>query len=378
MGVFEDFLAAASDRNPEECWVWPHATTANGYGVCRVIALGRTMAVSRAMYSALVGPVPRHMELDHLCRNRRCANPAHLEIVTHAENVKRSYAARRQDMGLTEPKKKSRGSTMKKILIVPVLAAAALAAMAGPASAHTPTITAECSTLSVDLRWYETGSTVTVVVDGATTTATFGPNWSGEFTGTKSWTVTVDNHGGERDRYDIERHGRFTDCTPTTSSTTVPTPSTTVPVETPFDVAVTQTRGWFGHDCTTTTAWVQFVNGGTLADRVAVGTHVVDVPAGGFARVNLDHVGGGTFAMGPVSSLVNNAPVVVELADVEALGDVHPVCLDTAVETRTVTPAPTAPTALAFTGARTNIMSAIAAGLIFVGAMALVVRRKIA
>jgi HNH endonuclease len=47
------------------------------------------------MYRLLVGPVPEGLELDHLCRNRACVNPAHLEPVSHRENVLRgaSFAA---------------------------------------------------------------------------------------------------------------------------------------------------------------------------------------------------------------------------------------------------------------------------------------------
>lgn len=41
----------------------------------------------RFSYEILVGPIPEGMELDHLCKNRRCVNPAHLEPVTHHENL---------------------------------------------------------------------------------------------------------------------------------------------------------------------------------------------------------------------------------------------------------------------------------------------------
>ena len=200
---------------------------------------------------------------------------------------------------------------MKKLLIMPA-ALASLLAMASPASAHTPTITAECSTLTVDLKWYEQGSTVTVTIDGEQSTETFGPDWSGTFTGRQSWSVTVDNNGPKKDKYDFERSGKFVDCTPSTTSTTQPVPTTTAPVETPFDVTVTMTRGFFGNDCDTNTAWVQFVNDGSKADRVSVGGRVVDVPAGGFARVNLTAIPGG-FLAGPITSFVDDAPVIVRL-----------------------------------------------------------------
>lgn len=45
------------------------------------------------MYEAFVGPIPDGLQIDHLCRVRHCVNPAHLEPVTIAENVRRGAAA---------------------------------------------------------------------------------------------------------------------------------------------------------------------------------------------------------------------------------------------------------------------------------------------
>lgn len=54
---------------------------------------GRRLA-HKVQWETVHGPVPDGLELDHLCRQRDCVNPAHLEPVTHAENMRRSSVAR--------------------------------------------------------------------------------------------------------------------------------------------------------------------------------------------------------------------------------------------------------------------------------------------
>jgi hypothetical protein len=65
------------------CWLWTGSLDRHGYG--KVGAHGEGLA-HRLSYVLNVGPIPEGLTLDHLCRNPRCVNPAHLEPVTGREN----------------------------------------------------------------------------------------------------------------------------------------------------------------------------------------------------------------------------------------------------------------------------------------------------
>lgn len=78
-----------------ECWIWI-AFRYQGYG--RTIWRGKVISVHRLMYAWLVAPIPvgfaarKIAQLDHLCKNRACCNPLHLELVSQKTNILRSSA----------------------------------------------------------------------------------------------------------------------------------------------------------------------------------------------------------------------------------------------------------------------------------------------
>lgn len=78
---------AAAENN---CMAWTGPITRKGYGQFNVD--GIHYAAHRIAYVKQVGPAPVGLVCDHLCRNRRCVNPSHIEIVTNAENIRRGDA----------------------------------------------------------------------------------------------------------------------------------------------------------------------------------------------------------------------------------------------------------------------------------------------
>lgn len=73
--------------NNTECWDWIGSLDKGGYGHFRLH--GKIIRAHRFSYEYYIGPIAENLQLDHLCRNRRCTNPKHLEPVSQKENILR-------------------------------------------------------------------------------------------------------------------------------------------------------------------------------------------------------------------------------------------------------------------------------------------------
>lgn len=76
----------------DSCWPWTGAILSTGYG--RFTIDGKGKQAHRVAYEMTCSPIPKGLDLDHLCRNRACVRPSHLEPVSRRENLLRGVSAR--------------------------------------------------------------------------------------------------------------------------------------------------------------------------------------------------------------------------------------------------------------------------------------------
>jgi len=76
------------------CWIWQGTRDAGGYGRRWSRTEGRVQNAHVVFWEEIHGSVPEGLDLDHLCRNRACVNPDHMEPVTRSENIRRGLGSK--------------------------------------------------------------------------------------------------------------------------------------------------------------------------------------------------------------------------------------------------------------------------------------------
>lgn len=85
---------ALTDRIEAGCWDWKGTLDSHGYG--QITYRGAKRKAHRVVWELTNGPIPSGMVVDHMCRSRRCVNPAHLQVVTQKQNLE-NYGGVRPD-----------------------------------------------------------------------------------------------------------------------------------------------------------------------------------------------------------------------------------------------------------------------------------------
>jgi len=75
------------EKDSTGCWIWQAAITGSGYGSWR------GGGAHRAAYTYAKGPIPKGLLIRHMCHNRRCVNPAHLEVGDEKDNARDTLLA---------------------------------------------------------------------------------------------------------------------------------------------------------------------------------------------------------------------------------------------------------------------------------------------
>ncbi len=87
ISIIERFEEKINKSNSSDCWLWNGKIDPHGYSLFSI--QGKWNRAHRVAYTLFIGPIPKNLTLDHLCRVRNCVNPNHLEAVTIKVNTLR-------------------------------------------------------------------------------------------------------------------------------------------------------------------------------------------------------------------------------------------------------------------------------------------------
>ena len=87
--VIDRIFDGINTRSKKKCWEWNLSIGTHGYGQIGWYFSGKSAGTTahRVAWVAVNGPIPEGMTIDHLCRNRKCVNPNHLQLLTNEENA---------------------------------------------------------------------------------------------------------------------------------------------------------------------------------------------------------------------------------------------------------------------------------------------------
>ena len=102
MSLVDRLLSRVSPEPNTGCWLWFGAMREDGYG--KMLLRSRQTRPHIIAYEVFVGPVPQGLVLDHLCRERSCCNPRHLEAVTPRVNILRGVSTSARNAAKTHCK----------------------------------------------------------------------------------------------------------------------------------------------------------------------------------------------------------------------------------------------------------------------------------
>lgn len=88
--IIDNFLKRFVQGEKDKCWEWIGSFFVTGYGNIRP-RKGIQLYAHRVSYMYFVGEIPKGLVIDHLCENRKCVNPNHLEPTTIVDNIQRTF-----------------------------------------------------------------------------------------------------------------------------------------------------------------------------------------------------------------------------------------------------------------------------------------------